>query len=114
HPQVILAGRRINDSMGKFIAEQTVKRMVAASGSISGLRVIVMGMTFKENCADLRNSKVIDVIRELESYSIEVAVTDPLSDAAEAAREYGVALVPWEKLPRADAIIAAVPHDPFL
>ena len=114
HPQVILAGRRINDSMGKFIAEQTVKRMVAASGSISGLRVIVMGMTFKENCADLRNSKVIDVIRELESYSIEVAVTDPLADAAEAAREYGVALVPWEKLPRADAIIAAVPHDPFL
>jgi UDP-N-acetyl-D-galactosamine dehydrogenase len=114
HPQVILAGRRINDSMGKFIAEQAVKQMVAAGNPIKGSLAIILGLTFKENCADLRNSKVIDVIRELESYSIKVVVADPLADAGEAAREYGVELVPWDKLPRANVIVAAVPHDAFL
>ena len=114
HPQVILAGRRINDSMGKFIAEQAVKQMVAAGNPIRDSLAIIMGLTFKENCADLRNSKVIDVIRELESYSIKVVVTDPLADAGEAAREYGVEIVPWDALPRANIIVAAVPHDAFL
>jgi UDP-N-acetyl-D-galactosamine dehydrogenase len=114
HPQVILAGRRINDSMGKFIAEQAVKQMVAAGSPIKDSLAIILGLTFKENCADLRNSKVIDVIRELESYSIKVVVTDPLADAGEAAREYGVELVPWDELPRANIIVAAVPHNVFL
>jgi UDP-N-acetyl-D-glucosamine/UDP-N-acetyl-D-galactosamine dehydrogenase len=89
HPQVILAGRRINDGMGKFIAEQTIKHMI---------------------CGDLRNSKVIDIIRELKSYGVEVHVTDPQATSEEAVHEYGVPLTPWAELPRADAIVAAVAH----
>ena len=110
HPQVILAGRRINDGMAKFIAEQTIKQMIAAGSYIKGARVNVLGLTFKENCGDLRNSKVIDIIRELESYGVEVHVTDAQAEAEEALHEYGVKLVPWEQLPRADAIVAAVAH----
>jgi UDP-N-acetyl-D-galactosamine dehydrogenase len=109
-PQVILAGRRINDSMGKFIAEQTIKQMIASGSYIKGARVNVLGLTFKENCADLRNSKVIDIINELKSYGVEVFVHDPQADADEAAREYGVRLVGWDDLPRADAIVVAVAH----
>jgi len=110
HPQVILAGRRINDGMGKFIAEQTIKQMIAAGSHIKGARVNVLGLTFKENCADLRNSKVADVINELKSYGVEVFVHDPYADHAEALHEYGVTLLPWAELPRADAIVAAVSH----
>ena len=110
HPQVILAGRRINDSMGKFIAEQTIKQMIASGSSIKGAKVNVLGLTFKENCGDLRNSKVIDIIRELRSYGVEVFVSDPQADADEAVHEYGVRLTPWSSLPRADAIVAAVAH----
>ena len=110
HPQVILAGRRINDGMGKFIAEQTIKQMIAAGSHIKGARVNVLGLTFKENCADLRNSKVADVINELKSYGVEVFVHDPYADPAEALHEYGVTLLPWAELPRADAIVAAVSH----
>ena len=110
HPQVILAGRRINDGMGKYIAEQTVKQMIAGGSFIKGARVNVLGLTFKENCADLRNSKVIDIINELQSYGIDVAVHDPEGDPAEALHEYGVRLVAWDSLPRADAIVAAVAH----
>ena len=113
HPQVILAGRRINDGMGKFIAEQTIKQLIAADRSIKGARVNVLGLTFKENCGDLRNSKVIDIIRELESYGVEIAVTDPQAEAEEAMHEYGVRLVPWHDLPCADAIVAAVSHQEF-
>ena len=113
HPQVILAGRRINDGMGKFIAEQTIKQLIAADRSIKGARVNVLGLTFKENCGDLRNSKVIDIIRELESYGVEIAVTDPQAEAEEAMHEYGVRLVPWQDLPCADAIVAAVSHQEF-
>jgi UDP-N-acetyl-D-galactosamine dehydrogenase len=80
HPQVILAGRRINDGMGKFIAEQTIKHMIAAGSYIKGAKVNVLGLTFKENCGDLRNSKVIDIINELQSYGVEVFVTDPQAD----------------------------------
>jgi UDP-N-acetyl-D-galactosamine dehydrogenase len=114
HPQVILAGRRINDSMGKFIAEQTIKQMIAAGSSIKGARVNVLGLTFKENCGDLRNSKVIDVIRELQSYGVEVLVTDPYAEPEEAMHEYGVPLHRWDDLPRADAIVAAVAHREYL
>jgi UDP-N-acetyl-D-galactosamine dehydrogenase len=110
HPQVILAGRRINDGMGKFIAEQTIKQMIAAGSYIKGAKVNVLGLTFKEDCGDLRNSKVIDIIRELESYGVEVWVTDPAAAADEAMHEYGVQLHRFEDLPRADAIVAAVAH----
>jgi UDP-N-acetyl-D-galactosamine dehydrogenase len=110
HPQVILAGRRINDGMGKYIAEQTIKQMIQAGFSIKGAHINVLGLTFKENCPDLRNSKVIDVIRELESYGATVHVHDPVADSREAHHEYGVNLVPWEHLPRANAIVAAVAH----
>ena len=110
HPQVILAGRRINDGMGKFIAEQTVKQMIAAGNAIKGARVTVLGLTFKEDCADLRNSKVVDIINELRSYGVEVFVHDPQADPVEALHEYGVELAAWDDLPRADAIVAAVAH----
>lgn len=113
HPQVILAGRRINDGMGKFIAEKTVKLMIQAGINIKGAKVIVLGLTFKENCPDLRNSKVPDIIRELESYGVEVAVHDPIADAAEARHEYDLVLTPWESLAAADAIVLAVAHDDY-
>ena len=113
HPQVILAGRRINDGMGKYVAEQTVKQMINAGASIRGAKVIVLGLTFKENCADLRNSKVIDVIRELESFGCEVLVHDPVAEPREAQHEYGVRLVHWDALPVADAMVAAVAHSDY-
>ncbi|MDE2093440.1 MAG: nucleotide sugar dehydrogenase [Burkholderiales bacterium] len=112
-PQVILAGRRINDSMGKYVAEQTVKRMIAAGHSVKDAHVIVLGMTFKEDCPDLRNSKVIDVIHELQSFGVNVHVHDPLADSDECQHEYGIGLTPWELLPKASAIVAAVGHKPY-
>jgi len=114
HPEVILAGRRINDNMGKFIAEQTVKQMIAHGSSIKGANVIVLGLTFKENVPDLRNSRVIDVINELKSYGVNVLVHDPVPLPEEAQHEYGVELVAWDQLPVADAIVAAVSHTEFL
>jgi UDP-N-acetyl-D-galactosamine dehydrogenase len=114
HPQVILAGRRINDGMGKYIAEQTVKCMIQAGQPVKGGHVNVLGLTFKENCPDLRNSKVVDVIRELQSYGLTVNVHDPVAAAGEARHEYGIDLVSWEDLPRAGAIVAAVAHRPLL
>lgn len=113
HPQVILAGRRINDSMGKYIAEMTIKKIIATGSVIKGTRVNVLGLTFKENCADLRNSKVIDIIRELQCYGIEVEVTDAYADAEEALQEYGVKLTQWSDLPQASAIVAAVSHQAY-
>ena len=109
-PQVILAGRRINDSMGKFIAEQTIKQMIAAGSPIKGAKVNVLGLTFKENCGDLRNSKVIDIINELKTYGVEIFITDAQAKADEALHEYGVNLLPLGDLPRADAVVAAVAH----
>ncbi|MDP2005214.1 MAG: nucleotide sugar dehydrogenase [Rubrivivax sp.] len=110
HPQVILAGRRINDGMAKFIAEQTIKHMIASGSHIKGAKVNVLGLTFKEDCGDLRNSKVIDIIKELQSYGVDVHVTDPQAEVEEAMHEYGVKLETWDALPRADAIVAAVSH----
>ncbi|MCU0871352.1 MAG: nucleotide sugar dehydrogenase, partial [Pirellulaceae bacterium] len=110
HPQVILAGRRINDGMGKYIAEQTVKQMIRAGFPVKGSHVNMLGLTFKEDCPDLRNSKVIDVIRELESFGVTVHVHDPVASPDEARHEYGIDLVSWEHLPRANAIVAAVAH----
>lgn len=114
HPQVILAGRRINDGMAKFVAEKTVKAMIAADSPIKGAKVNVLGLTFKENCPDLRNSKVIDIISELASYGIEVNVYDPVADPADALHEYGITLKTWEQLPQADAVVAAVSHKALL
>jgi UDP-N-acetyl-D-galactosamine dehydrogenase len=114
NPQVILAGRRINDGMGAWIAEQTVKSLIQLGHSVKGAHINVLGLTFKENCPDLRNSKVIDVIRELESYGATVHVHDPLASPAEARHEYGIELVPWEHLPKANAIVAAVAHQELL
>lgn len=110
HPEVILAGRRINDGMGKFVAEQTMKQMIRAGSHIKGAKVNLLGLTFKENCADLRNSRVIDVIQELQSFGIEVHVHDPETNPAEAEQVYGVTLQSWDSLPQADAIVLAVAH----
>jgi len=110
HPQVILAGRRINDGMGKYVADQTVKLMIQAGSSVKDAAVNVLGLTFKENCPDLRNSRVIDVIRELNAFGARVHVHDPVADPAEAMHEYGLMLTSWDELPRADAIVSAVAH----
>lgn len=114
HPEVILAGRRINDDMGKFIAEQTVKELIRSGHPVKGARVNVLGLTFKEDVPDLRNSKVIDVINELRTFGMEVHVHDPVPDPKEAVHEYGIELAPWDALPRADALVAAVAHKQFL
>jgi UDP-N-acetyl-D-galactosamine dehydrogenase len=109
-PQVILAGRRINDGMGKFIAQRAVKEIIKAGHPILGSVVTVLGLTFKEDCPDLRNSKVIDIIKELKDYGIEVQVCDPIADPTEAAHEYGVTLVSGSAVKPAVAVIAAVAH----
>ncbi len=114
HPDVILAGRRINDGMGKFIAEQTIKQLIAAKRNVNGARVLVLGLTFKENCADLRNSRVIDVITELEDYGIEVLVHDAVAEADEAKAEYHIDLVELDSIEPVDAIVAAVAHQDIL
>jgi len=112
-PQVILAGRRINDGMGKFIAQRTVKEMILAGHNILGCTVTILGLTFKEDCPDLRNSKVIDIIRELADYGVVVQVCDPYADPTEAVHEYGVTLCPVEELKPAAAVVAAVSHEQF-
>jgi UDP-N-acetyl-D-galactosamine dehydrogenase len=115
HPQVILAGRRINDGMGAHIAQQTLKQLIKNGSPLPGAKVIVLGLTFKENCPDLRNSKVADVIRELKELGCQVSVHDPLADCAEAVHHYDVSLTPWEELPtQADAVVVAVPHRSYL
>jgi UDP-N-acetyl-D-galactosamine dehydrogenase len=114
HPQVILAGRRINDNMAKFIAENTVKCLTARGHPICGSTAVVLGLSFKENCSDSRNTKVADLVRELQSYGIQVSVHDPRVDPEQARHEYGIELVPWESLPTADALVLAVAHREFL
>ena len=114
HPEVILAGRRINDNMGKYIAEQTIKHMIASGNAIKDAKVIILGLTFKENVPDLRNSRVIDVINELRSYGVQVFVCDPVPLKKDARHEYGIDLLSWDELPVADAIVAAVAHREFL
>ena len=112
-PQVILAGRRINDSMGKYVAEQTVKQMIANDLPVKGATVIVLGMTFKENCPDIRNSKVIDVVRELQSFGANVHVHDPIADSARVQARVRRRLTEWDALPQASAIVAAVSHKEY-
>jgi UDP-N-acetyl-D-galactosamine dehydrogenase len=113
HPQVILAGRRINDGMGKFVAEKAIKSMINAGCQIKGARVGLLGLTFKEDVPDLRNSRVEDIIRELSDYHVDVLVHDPLADVREAREEYGVDLMPLDELRDLDAVILAVSHADF-
>lgn len=110
HPQVILAGRRINDGMGKYVAENTVKQMIKAGKIIREARVLILGLTFKEDVPDIRNTRVIDIVKELREYGVEVLVHDPLADPAEAQHEYGLTLTTLDEAGHVDAIICAVSH----
>lgn len=114
YPEVILAGRRINDGMGAFVAQSLVKQMIKQGLQIQGSTVTVLGLTFKENVPDLRNSKVIDIIRELQEYGVNVQVTDPEADHEEAVEEYGVSLIAEADLQLADALVLAVPHKHYV
>ncbi|GKW45326.1 nucleotide sugar dehydrogenase [Planococcus sp. NCCP-2050] len=113
-PDVILAGRRINDGLGKYIAGTLVKKIIKQGTAVQGAKVTILGLTFKENVPDLRNSKVIDVIRELQEYDIDVQVTDAEAGGNEALREYGVNLISYEELEKADAVVLAVPHRSYI
>ncbi len=110
HPEVILAGRRINDNMGKFVVEKTVKMMIQEGCLVKGARVGICGLTFKEDCPDLRNTRVVDMVSELLDYGCHVMVHDPLADPKESVDFYGIHLCPWEQMTDLDAMILAVPH----
>jgi len=114
HPEVILAGRRINDGMGAYVARKTVQQMIHAGRNIKGARVNVLGLAFKEDVPDIRNSRVIDIIRELQEFGVETFVHDPQASPEDALHEYGVRLADWDTLPAADALILAVPHRRYL
>lgn len=114
HSQVILSGRRINDGMGKYVGESTVKNLIKANKQVKGARVAILGMTFKEDCPDVRNSKVIDIINELKEYGIDVFVADPIADENEVKREYGIELTKFENIKNMDAVIVAVGHKEYM
>ena len=113
HSQVILAGRRINDDMGRYVAENAVKSLIAADKAVKGARVAILGFTFKENCPDTRNTRVVDIVKELGEYGIRPVIADPCADTAEAQRLYGVRFTPLEEIRGMDAVILAVAHDAF-
>ena len=113
HAQVILAGRRINDGMAKFVAEKTIKKLINANIRIKGADILVMGLTFKENCPDLRNSKVNDIILELKEYGVNVHIVDPIAEKLEAKKEYGIDLENLKDIKNMDAIIVAVGHKEY-
>ena len=113
HSQVILAGRRINDDMGRYVAEQLVKRLIGADIPVKHAKVAILGLTFKENCPDTRNTKVMDIVRELEEYGISPVICDPQADAEGARREYGVELLPMAAICDMDAVVLAVAHEEF-
>ena len=113
HSEVILSGRRINDGMGKYVAEQCIKLLIAADKPVKGARVAILGLTFKEDCPDVRNSKVVDIVRELHDYGITPVVTDPIADAQEARRNYQLRLTPLEEITEQDAVIVAVAHERY-
>jgi len=114
HPEMILSGRRINDNMGKYIAERTVKVLIRSGKQVRDSRVGILGITFKENVPDLRNTKVVDIVKELMDYGIEISVHDPLADLEEAKQYYGIDLKPFEDLSGVDAVIIAVKHNAYL
>ncbi len=114
HPEVILSGRRINDNMAKYVAEKTIKLLIEAGHNIRDSRIGVLGLTFKEDCPDLRNSQVIKLVRELQSYGAQVWVDDALADPTEAEAEYGLQLTPRDRWSELQAMVATVPHRPYL
>ena len=113
HSQVILAGRRINDDMGKYVAENVVKNLISADKAVKNARVAILGFTFKENCPDTRNTRIIDIVNELKEYGITPVIADPEADAAEAKHLYGVEFVDMNTIKNMDAVILAVAHDSF-
>ena len=113
HSQIILNGRKVNDSMGAFVADAAIKQMIEAGMAPKKATVVILGITFKENCPDTRNSKVVDIINRLKEYEINPVVTDSWADAAVAKNEYGVNLVDFDKIPKADCVIVAVGHNEF-
>jgi len=113
HPEMILAGRRINDGMGKYIAEKTVKLLIHSGKAVKAAKVAILGITFKENVPDLRNTRVVDIVREFEDYGVEVLVNDPLADPAEAKHYYGLDLIPLDQLAGVDAVVLAVMHSAY-
>ena len=113
HSQIILSGRRINDDMGKYVAESLVKNLIKADISVKGARVAVLGFTFKENCPDTRNTKIIDIVKELQEYGINPLITDPVADREEAEREYGIAFAEEADMKGMDAVILAVSHKEY-
>ena len=110
HPQVILAGRRINDGMGKWVAEQTVKELIRSGKNVNGARINILGITFKENVPDVRISRVKDIVSELLEYGADISISDPLATEEDALKEYGFGLTGFMDLPKADAVVVAVPH----
>ena len=114
HPEVILAGRRINDGMGSFIAQELLRRLAKRKGSLCEMRVAILGLTFKENVTDLRNSKVPDIIAELATFGIACQIHDPMASPEVAERTYGLRPGAWEALADLDALVLAVPHESYL
>jgi UDP-N-acetyl-D-glucosamine/UDP-N-acetyl-D-galactosamine dehydrogenase len=114
HPQVILAGRRINDGMSEYVAQEIFKKIIEVNGGVRGVKVGLMGLTFKENCPDLRNSKVADLIHELKGYGCDVIVHDPIASSIEAMSEYGINLEEFGAFPELDVLVLAVPHEQYL
>ncbi|GKZ04400.1 UDP-N-acetyl-D-galactosamine dehydrogenase [Paraclostridium bifermentans] len=113
HSQIILSGRKINDGMAKYVVENTIKNLIKAEKQIKGSRVIILGLTFKENCPDTRNTKIIDIVNELSEYGVEIIIYDPIADKEEAFEEYGIELNTEKELKDADAVICTVAHDEF-
>ena len=113
HSQIILSGRRINDDMGKYVAENVVKKLIAADKAVRNAKVAILGFTFKENCPDTRNTKIIDIVKELGEYGITPVIADPAADADEAKRLYGIKFVDLSEVKNVDAVILAVAHDKF-
>lgn len=114
NPQVILAGRRINDDMGKYVAEQTIKKMIKLGKTVNCAKIAILGITFKENCNDIRNTKVVDIIEELKNYHVNVLVHDPLASVEDVEHEYQIKLSSWDDIKNVDAIILAVAHKFYL
>ena len=114
HSQIILSGRRINDDMGKYVAENTVKNLIKANKQIQGAKVAILGFTFKEDCPDTRNSKVIDIVNELKEYGVNVIITDPIANKDEVKHEYGLELSDYSDVKNVDAVVLAVPHKEYL
>ena len=113
HPEIILAGRRLNDGMGAYVVTQLVKSMVKKKIQVEGAKVLVLGLSFKENCPDIRNTRIIDIVKELEEYHIDVDVYDPWVSTIEAESEYGITPVPTLNAQTYDAVILAVAHEQF-